>query len=100
MKEAVDKSGKEVRILETLTETEASLLDCSSDQESLEFTKKIQNLRRGLTNISDNFFNFFTILDDKVQQLMTELAVNIHGKISTHICVILFQTMNTCTRVH
>ena len=80
LKEAVDKSDKEVRILETLTETEASLLDCSSDQESLEFTKKKQNLRGGLTNISDNFFNFFTSLDDKVQQLMTELAVNIHGK--------------------
>ena len=80
MKAAADKYDKEVRLFETLTETESSLLDTSSDLESLVFTKQKQNLRGGLTNISDHCFEFFICLDNKLQQLMTEHAVNIYGK--------------------
>ena len=80
MKAAADKYDKEVRLLETLTDTESSLLDSSTDQESLIYTKQKQNLRGGLTNISDECFDFFVCLDIQLQQLMTELAVNIYGK--------------------
>ena len=80
MKAAANKYDKEVRLLETLTDTESSLLDSSTDQESLIYTKQKQNLRGGLTNISDECFDFFVCLDIQLQQLMTELAVNIYGK--------------------
>ena len=74
MKAATDKYDKELRLLETLPETESSLLDTSS------FTKQKQNLRGVLTNISDHCFDFFICLDNKLQQLMKEHAVNIYGK--------------------
>lgn len=86
-KKAADKADKEVKILETLTESESTLLDSSHDQESLVFTKNKQNLRGGLTNISDDAFHFFTYLDNRLQQLMTEQAVHIHGKnFHTYLC--------------
>ncbi|VDI83329.1 Hypothetical predicted protein [Mytilus galloprovincialis] len=52
----------------------------SSDVESLDETKRKQNLREGLTNITDNAFTFFTKLELLCRNILTHGSLVQHGK--------------------
>ena len=76
---SVKKNLSEVKILERLEEDENSLFDISTDKASLEATKRKQNMRNGLTNISDTALNFFKSLDNKIRFLESPGNLSIHG---------------------
>ena len=71
---------QEVKLLQHLTEGEAYLLRTSTDQDSLLHVKQKQNLRGGLTHISDSAFNYFESLDVNFQKIENESNLNLHGK--------------------
>jgi hypothetical protein len=62
-----------------LESTEYQLLETSEDIESLDEIMRKQNVRKGLTNISDKCFNFFLLLDKKIRLLETTANIDIHG---------------------
>lgn len=51
----------------------------SEDKESLEETSRRQNVRKGLTNITDQSFNFFMLLDKKIRLIETSTNIDLHG---------------------
>ena len=70
---------KLIREKEIIEHLEISQLNESKDQESLKEIERKQNLRRGLTHVSDKCADFFGELDNKVQKLQTSANLNIHG---------------------
>lgn len=69
----------EVQLLEQLVTTEADLNKTSWDKDTLYETSRKQNLRNGLTNITDGAFGFFKDLDREIRQLETVPNLHIHG---------------------
>ncbi|CAC5382467.1 PIF1 [Mytilus coruscus] len=70
---------KLIREKEIIEHLEISQLHEYKDQESLKEIERKQNLRRGLTHVSDKCADFFVELDMKVQKLQTSANLNIHG---------------------
>lgn len=70
---------KQLDLLDKLESTEYQLLETSEDTESLDEIMRKQNVRKGLTNISDKCFNFFLLLDKKIRLLETTANIDIHG---------------------
>jgi hypothetical protein len=70
---------KQLDLLDKLESTEYQLLETSEDTESLDEIMHKQNVRKGLTNISDKCFNFFLLLDKKIRLLETTANIDIHG---------------------
>jgi hypothetical protein len=54
---------KQLDLLDKLESTEYQPLETSEDTESLDEIIRKQNVRKGLTNISDKCFNFFVFWD-------------------------------------
>ncbi|KAJ8305771.1 hypothetical protein KUTeg_016316 [Tegillarca granosa] len=70
---------KEIESLRRL-KTEIDLLgELESNESSPEIERK-QNIRKGLTNVTDSCSNFFQKLDKEIRQLETETNINIYGK--------------------
>ena len=61
----VEKLQKQMQLLENVCVSEAEISSCTSDRESLEETKRKQNIRESLTNITDDVYSFFNKLDCK-----------------------------------
>lgn len=57
--------------------SEHQLMQRSEDKESLEETSRRQNVRKGLTNITD--FNFFMLLDKKIRLIEISTNIDLHG---------------------
>lgn len=70
----------DVQLLDQLKSTEHLLLATSQHQESLHETKRRQNLRGGLTNISDEAFHFFQMLDKATVSLETTANLHLHAE--------------------
>jgi len=79
-KENVRTISNEIEALQILTETESVLFEKSAEQESLFETARRQNIRKGLTNVSDDAHYFFLELDKTIRKLETPGNLNIHGK--------------------
>lgn len=57
----------------------SALFEKSAEQESLFETAKRQNIRKGLTSVSDDAYYFFLELDKTIRKLETPGNLNIHG---------------------
>ncbi|CAC5408437.1 unnamed protein product [Mytilus coruscus] len=68
-----------VKILDYLTTTYADLLESSSYKESLEETKRKQNLTQGLTDIKDDVLDFFMDIDRNRINYQNEKMFHKHG---------------------
>ncbi|CAC5389979.1 PIF1 [Mytilus coruscus] len=69
----------ELKCLQQVVDSESFLAEHSTDKGSLLETRRKQNVRSGLTNITDDAQNFFMMLDKKVRQLETTANLNVHG---------------------
>ena len=78
-KKAVESLKTEINALHEIQKSESFLLEHSSDKESLYETERKQNMRKGLTNISDDAHKFFIILDQKIRKLETTANLNLYG---------------------
>jgi hypothetical protein len=65
-------------LMENLTVSESDLLSVTCDPKSLEETSWRQNVSSGLTNISDETFNFFTLLELQTRGHLTEKSLLQH----------------------
>ncbi|VDI27813.1 Hypothetical predicted protein [Mytilus galloprovincialis] len=68
-----------VKILDYMTTTYADLLESSSYKESLEETKRKQNLTQGLTDIKDDVLDFFVDIDRNRINYQNEKMFHKHG---------------------
>lgn len=75
----VQQLDREVRLLDQIVATESELMETSVDKASLDETKRKQNIRGGLTNISDPAFHFFKELDHRIAQLENQFNMQLHG---------------------
>ena len=66
----VEKLQKQMQLLENVCVSEAEISSCTSDRESLEETKRKQNIRESLTNITDDVYSFFNKLDCKCSNFL------------------------------
>jgi hypothetical protein len=78
--EAVKVADQEVRHLEELIVTEEEIFQCTTDISSLMEVKRKQNIRQGLTNVTDRCFQFFLQLDQEIRKLETIKNLHIHSK--------------------
>ena len=76
----LNEVNDKLRLLDSLRAAEETLQAISSDPASLEVTAFKQNMRWGLTNITDSAQEFFLLLSEKVTQLETEETLHEHGK--------------------
>ena len=67
-------------LIEHLLVSEYEITERSKCLESLHETCRRQNIRKGLTHISDECFNFFTTLDTEVRKLESSANLQLHGK--------------------
>lgn len=67
-----------VKMLDFLTSTYVELMDKSIYKETLEETRRHQNISQGLTNIKDNVLDFF-IKVDKMKSQLYEQAFHMQG---------------------
>ena len=77
-KECVSFSYKSTKLLEVLTATEVEL-EVSDDIASLEETSMRQNMRHGLTNITDKAQEFFLCLVNKLTELENIATLQLYG---------------------
>ena len=75
----VKEKDSEVKLLESLGSNIADLLLTSSDIASLDITKEKQYRSGGLMNISDQAYEFFRTLDERLRSLETNEIVQQHG---------------------
>jgi hypothetical protein len=67
--------------------TEEEIFQTTTDLSSLMDVKRKQNIRKGLTNVTDSCFQFFLDLDDRVRRLenhgksqyLLEESVHVHS---------------------
>ncbi|CAG2216822.1 unnamed protein product [Mytilus edulis] len=69
----------ELKCLQQVVDSESFLAEHSNDKGSLLETRRKQNVRSGLTNITDEAANCFMQLDKKIRQLETTSNLNVHG---------------------
>lgn len=74
----MEKLIVEKELLEHLEATETEL-ESSSEKESLKEIERKQNIRKGLTNVTDECSVFFQHLDTKVRSLQTYKKLDIQG---------------------
>ncbi|KAK3093385.1 hypothetical protein FSP39_014871 [Pinctada imbricata] len=67
-------------MIEHLLVSESEITESSKFVESLHETCRRQNIRKGLTHISDDCFNFFKTLDREVRKLESNANLQLHGK--------------------
>lgn len=68
----------EKELLEHLEASESEL-EYSVERESLKEIERKQNIRKGLTNVTDKCSAFFQKLDSKIRSLQTHKNLDIHG---------------------
>jgi hypothetical protein len=74
------KLQNQLKLVNFLCTSYADLTQQSKDPLSLEETKRKQNEREGLTNITDKAFEFFEKLEQLCWQLLTHVNLAVHGK--------------------
>lgn len=78
-REECSRLRHQLDLLHHLEASEHQLMQRSEDKESLEETSRRQNVRKGLTNITDQSFNFFMLLDKKIRLIETSTNIDLHG---------------------
>lgn len=86
----VNLIDKEIRFLEELVVTEEEIFEKSKEITSLIEIQRKQNIRHGLTNVTDACFEFFIEMDKKIRDLetlnnLTLYTSNIYSFISAEI---------------
>ncbi|VDI51475.1 ATP-dependent DNA helicase PIF1 [Mytilus galloprovincialis] len=76
----IAKLQDQMNILSSLCSSYDVLLNSSIDPESLEETKRKQNERESLTNITDVTFDFFSKLETLCRQKLSHINLVEHGK--------------------
>lgn len=78
-REECSRLRHQLDLLHHLEASEHQLMQSSNDKESLEETSRGQNVRKGLTNITDQSFNFFMLLDKKIRLIETSTNIDLNG---------------------
>ena len=76
--EKVNLLDKEIKCLEELVVTDEEIMDKTTEITSLMEVQRKQNLRHGLTNITDGCFHFFLELDKQIRGLETLQNLNLY----------------------
>ena len=72
--------------LEQLSAPEKELIETSTDKESLEETRRKQNVRGSLCNITDRTFHFFSELEVEIRKLCTfHIFKTFKGEMYTYV---------------
>ena len=79
-KKNIQSLSIELDLLQHLCEAEGILFEISEEQESLCETARKQNVRKGLTNISDETYHFFLNLDKAIRNLEALKNIRLYGQ--------------------
>lgn len=71
MESEVQKLNEQINLLDNVVTSAAEISETSNFPETLKETYRKQNIREGLTNISDGAFQFFEKLEKHAAQVMT-----------------------------
>jgi hypothetical protein len=80
MESQIEQLQEQMILLNSLCISYDELIISGSDPESLDEIKRKQNEREGLTNITDNAFQFFTRLENLCRTKLTHFNLVEHGK--------------------